>query len=220
VRKYFLAIILICSIITTNAQQKTLYLVKTDSTLFYIPNNYKYKDSLVKQINVEKLISNTFRDILCCEKGYRLKWDDFSGKVDSVLQLPGQTCSCVVGIEYSYIECTPDENNNGIIYSVECKFNKAESWVREREPFGLKVQQAWLDLHIVEATSLEKELKKIKFKNKVSVDEMEKVFNKVEKKYKSIYEQFDKETEYGANDHMLNVWILKIKEMQAQEEKN
>ncbi len=130
-----------------------------------------------------------------------LTWADFKGKPDNTaIGIAALTCSI---IEYKY-HCEGDK----LIYSVEAKFNKLQSWAREesKNEHILEHEQLHFDITELYARKLREKLATYSFS---CGDEpiFESFVNSLMDDWSYMQHKYDAETQYSLDEVMQHAWV-------------
>lgn len=143
------------------------------------------------------------QDTIYWSPSYKLKWDDFQGKVDSNSQFGAISYP---GIKY-FLSANEDSFNTKVV----CFFLKSKSWVRVISVTGLIHEQGHFDIAELFARKLRKSFTEYKFNYKIVKKDIDSLFLLNKQERAKIDKLYDKETDFSRNKKQQAFWNNKIK---------
>jgi hypothetical protein len=136
---------------------------------------------------------------------YKLKWEDFKGKLDSASEFDAISS---ITIDYNITQQTL-----GKITSVKvfCFFNKIKSKIKSYDSTLLNHEQVHFNIAELFTRKLRKEFQnKFQNKNALSLNEAESIYSAIKKDYDEMNILYDNETDYSKNKVLQKKWTQKI----------
>ena len=158
--------------------------------------------------------SQNEQDLIKWDKNYKLKWEDFKGKIDRSDETIGAMCS-----SYLKIKNLGWKKSNGyfLIWAV---FDMSDSWSKlKKNKDALKHEQGHFDITEIYARLLRKKLNNKRFKKNKLSREIEFIFDEFEKEKNDYQDLYDKETDHSRNTEKQAEWYLKIEKQLLELEK-
>ena len=132
----------------------------------------------------------------------KLTWDDFKA-----VPVPGSSnaalTSSSINIEFGYDE-------NGLQYSIKCRFDKNRSWVKVKNTIVLEHEQGHFDIAEIHARKLNKALRKYAFNSKTVSDDVNKIYDTLMEAHNAYQNQYDQETDFSRNKEKQAAWLKKV----------
>lgn len=143
------------------------------------------------------------QDTIYWKSCYKLKWEDFLGKPDTISSFEAITSS---GIDYKYFY-----SDTSFSFTVKSFFDKKNSWKASSANLStLKHEQLHFDITEIFARKLKNHLSKLKPIRTTVKKEVSDLVRKILEEKEDMQNQYDKETDFGRNSVSQKKWQTKI----------
>ncbi len=153
-------------------------------------------------LGLSSFVSNQFID---WRPNQKLSWKDFMGKPVANSGNAALT-STHISFEYGY-------GSNGFSYSITCRFDKKQSWVKIKNDYVLAHEQAHFDIAEIHARKLKKALSDYDYNPKTVKADVNKIYETIMKEHHAMQQLYDKQTDHSRNKDQQEIWLLKIADM-------
>lgn len=141
---------------------------------------------------------------------YKLKWDDFQGKQDSLRKNIEEE-----SMIKTRIEVTTKISKSSIEFQTPCYFEKANSWtINDSSLTLLNHEQLHFDITEIFARELRKKLSTIKFTSNQNLkNKVKELYHKINSASIEFQHKYDKETNHSKNKSQQLIWNERIQDI-------
>jgi len=132
----------------------------------------------------------------------KLTWNDFQGKPNDESDNAALTSSNI-NFQFGY-------GSAGFNYTISCRFDKNQSWVKVKSDHVLAHEQGHFDIAEIHARKLNKALKEYKYNRNTVSQDVNKIYEDIMKKHHETQSIYDKETDHSRNSAKQEEWYKKI----------
>lgn len=134
----------------------------------------------------------------------KLKWSDFKSIPPKKTESAAVT-NTHLGFSYKFV-------NSSISHTIECRFNKYNSWGRIQNDWILQHEQAHFDIAEIFARQLHKAILEYTFNKITFQEDLNAIYERIAAEEGSFQLQYDEETENSRNKPKQEEWLKKIEQ--------
>lgn len=131
-----------------------------------------------------------------------LTWNDFKGRPPAG--------SSDAALTSSHIDVDFHFEEEGFSYNISCRFNKQESWARQKNEYILRHEQAHFDIAELYARQLNKALKEYRRSGKKDAAVLGKIYSRIMHEQNERQAIYDQETAHSLNREKQEEWLIRI----------
>lgn len=149
--------------------------------------------------------SNAQENCLTWNENNRLRWDDFSGKVNDTSKFDAESYA---EVKFTYTFNSPRDFQ----FKVVANFNRDISWIKQgyKTDALLKHEQTHFDIAALFSGKLQFAFDNYSYTSNFE-NEIRQIFNQVKKNYHKTQQQYDEETNHSTNVLRQMEWEILIK---------
>jgi len=132
----------------------------------------------------------------------KLNWNDFQGKPKDESDNAALTSSNI-NFQFGY-------GSAGFNYSISCRFDKNQSWVKVKSDHVLAHEQGHFDIAEIHARKLNKALKGYKYNRNTVSQDVNKIYEDIMRGHHEMQSVYDRETDHSRNKSKQDEWYKKI----------
>lgn len=142
-------------------------------------------------------------DMIDWKEDRLLVWDDYKGTPN-----PNSDAAALTA---TYLSIEYEMNQQGVGWTIQCKFSRPRSWVRSKTDHILLHEQGHFDIAEIFARKLHKKMKEYRFNKNSYQKDLETIYNGITKEKENFQDQYDRETDHSREKEQQAKWTEKIK---------
>ncbi|HEU4608824.1 MAG TPA: DUF922 domain-containing protein [Chitinophagaceae bacterium] len=131
-----------------------------------------------------------------------LTWNDFKGRPPAG--------SSDAALTSSHIDVDFHFEEKGFSYKISCRFNKQESWARQKNDYILRHEQAHFDIAELYARQLNKALQSYRRSGKKDAATLSNIYSRIMNEQNVRQATYDQETAHSLNRERQEEWLTRI----------